>query len=164
MEMLAAIIILSLVAGGLIIGVVLSHNQYKNSIRQSEANELYNTICTLLTNELKFTNQLDMVGDKVVAFKSISYQIKEGELCRVYILDSDGEETNEYGYIALGNDEKKNYVVGQAAYTKGLGAKVKITYDSNNKLFIVDLDIGYDNKTVINNKFDVRALNRIIGE
>ena len=54
-ELLAAILILSLVSGGLVTGVMLSNKQYKSSIRQSEASELYNTISSLLNYELKLT-------------------------------------------------------------------------------------------------------------
>ena len=73
-ELLAAILILSLVSGGLVTGVMLSNKQYKSSIRQSEASELYNTISSLLNYELKLTNEVKLDGDKLVAFKSISYQ------------------------------------------------------------------------------------------
>lgn len=163
-ELLAAILIVSLVSGGLVTGVILSNNQYKSSIRQSEANELYNTISSLLNYELKLTNEVKLDGNKLVAFKSISYQIDESSLCNIYVLYKSGYPVadDNYGRIAFGNDDKKNYLLGNAAYTNGLGAKLNITYDDTDNMFTVDLDIGYDTKSVIHQKFNVRALNRVI--
>lgn len=162
-ELLAAILIVSLVSGGLVTGIVLSNNQYKNSIRQSEANELYNTISSLLTNELKYTNKIKMdeTTKEVKSFKSISYQIDESSLCTIYVLYESGYPAGDnYGRIALGDNDKKNYLLGNAAYTNDLGAKIhSITYDRTQKLFTVDLDIGYNDKSIVRNEFNVRALN-----
>lgn len=160
-ELLATVIIIGLVSGGLVTGIVLSNKQYKNSIRQSEASELYNTISSLLTYELKFTNQVELDGDKLVAFKSISYQLADVQLINIYVLDEDGNETNEYGKIAFGSSDKKNYLVGNATYTKDLGVILNITYNQTTNLYTVNLDIGYDDKSVIHNIFNVRALNRV---
>lgn len=161
-ELLAAILILSLVSGGLVTGVMLSNKQYKSSIRQSEASELYNTISSLLNYELKLTNEVKLDGNNLVAFKSISYQIDESSLCNIYVLYESGYPAGDsYGRIAFGNNDKKNYLLGNAAYTNGLGAKLNITYSETNKMFMVDLDIGYDTKSVINQTFNVRALNRV---
>lgn len=161
-ELLAAILILSLVSGGIVTGVMLSNKQYKSSIRQSEASELYNTISSLLNYELKLTNEIKLDGDKLVAFKSISYQIDESSLCNIYVLYESGYPVGDsYGRIAFGNNDKKNYLLGNAAYTNGLGAKLIITYDNTNKMFTVDLDIGYDTKSVVHQIFNVRALNRV---
>ena len=160
--LLATILILSLVSGGIVTGVMLSNKQYKSSIRQSEASELYNTISSLLNYELKLTNEVKLDADKLVAFKSISYQIDESSLCNIYVLYESGYPAGDsYGRIAFGNNDKKNYLLGNAAYTNGLGAKLNITYSETNKMFMVDLDIGYDTKSVIHQTFNVRALNRV---
>lgn len=162
-ELLAAIVVLSLVTGGLVTGVILSSNQYKESIRQSEASQLYNTISSLLTNELRFTNKISYKEgtNEVEAIKSVSYQIDESNLCKIFVLYESGFDAGDnYGRIALGDDDKKNYLLGNAAYTNDLGAKIhSITYDDTNKLFTVDLDIGYKDKSIIRNNFNVRALN-----
>ena len=165
-ELLAAIVILSLVTGGLVTGVILSSNQYKESIRQSEASQLYNTISSLLTNELRFTNKISYkegTTNEVEAIKSVSYQIDESNLCKIYVLYESGYDAGDnYGRIALGDNDKKNYLLGNAAYTNDLGAKIhSITYDTDN-MFTVELDIGYDTKTVIRQTFNVRPLNRVI--
>lgn len=162
-ELLAAIVVLSLVTGGLVTGVILSSNQYKESIRQSEASQLYNTISSLLTNELRFTNKISYKEgtNEVEAIKSVSYQIDESNLCKIFVLYESGFDVGgNYGRIAFGDDDKKNYLLGNAAYTNDLGAKIhSITYDDTNKLFTVDLDIGYKDKSIIRNNFNVRALN-----
>ena len=162
-ELLAAIVVLSLVTGGLVTGVILSSNQYKESIRQSEASQLYNTISSLLTNELRFTNKISYKEgtNEVEAIKSVSYQIDESNLCKIFVLYESGFDAGDnYGRIALGDNDKKNYLLGNAAYTNDLGAKIhRITYDETQKLFTVDLDIGYKDKSIIRNKFNVRALN-----
>ena len=165
-ELLAAIVILSLVTGGLVTGVILSSNQYKESIRQSEASQLYNTISSLLTNELRFTNKISYkegTTNEVEAIKSVSYQIDESNLCKIYVLYESGFPADgNYGRIALGDKDKKNYLLGNAAYTNDLGAKLNITYDDTDNMFTVELDIGYDTKTVIRQTFNVRPLNRVI--
>lgn len=160
-ELLAAILILSLVSGGLVTGIILSNNQYKDSIRQSEASDLYNTISSLLTNELKYTNQVELdETNKVIAFKSISYQIDESILCEIYTLYESGfNAEGHYGRIAFGDKDNKNYLLGNAAYTSDLGAKVSVYYNDTNKVFTVNLDIGYKDKSIINQEFNVRALN-----
>lgn len=164
-ELLAAIVILGLVTGGLVAGVVLSSNQYKESIRQSEATQLYNTISSLLTNELRFTNKISYKEDttnEVEAIKSVSYQIDESNLCIIYVLYESGFPAGDnYGRIALGDNDKKNYLLGNAAYTNDLGAKVSIYYDETNKIFTVNLDIGYKDRSIIGNTFNVRALNLV---
>lgn len=162
-ELLASIIIISLVSGGLVAGVILSNNQYKDSIRQSEASELYNTISSLLTNELKYTNQIQLdSNDNVIAFKSISYQVDSSPLCQIDVVYSSGYPTKrKYGYIALGDNTRKNLLVGESTYPNDLGAKLSITYDSTLNMFKVNLDIGYDDKSIIQHPFDVRCLNNV---
>lgn len=160
-ELLAAILILGLVSASLASGVLLSSNQYKKSIRQSEASELYNTISSLLNNELKFTNEITVDDqNRLVSFKSVSYQIDDASLCNIYIL-AGGNQTTGYGQIAFGDDENKNYLLGNAAYTNDLGAKLSINYDDTLKMFKVFLDIGYNDSSIVSNEFDVRCLNRI---
>ena len=159
-ELLAAILILSLVSGGLVTGVILSNKQYKSSIRQSEASELYNTISSLLNYELKLTNEVKLDGNKLVAFKSISYQIDESSLCNIYVLYESGYPAGDnYGRIAFGNNDKKNYLLGNAAYTNGLGAKLNVTYNDANNLFTVDLDIVLNANLFTNNLFKLIKIN-----
>ena len=89
--------------------------------------------------------------------------VDESNLCKIYVLYESGFPADgNYGRIALGDKDKKNYLLGNAAYTNDLGAKLNITYDDTDNMFTVELDIGYDTKTVIRQTFNVRPLNRVI--
>lgn len=162
-EVLAAIIILLLVTGGVATGVVLSRNQYQNSITQSEASELYNSLSSLINNELKFTNEIKTDDDNnVTSFYSVSYATKSA-LTGFDTIDSNNKPTNGYGQIILRSTADENDIkrlLGYGAYTNGLGGKVEsVKYIDG--IFEVTLSIGTSDKTIISKTFNVRPLNTI---
>lgn len=162
-EVLAAIIILLLVTGGVVTGVVLSQHQYQNSITQSEASELYNSLSSLINNELKFTNQIKTEDENVTSFYSISYATKS-DLTKFAVIDSNGNDTSGYGQIILrsaSNSSEIKRILSYGAYTNGLGARVdSLTYIDG--IFTVTLSIGTSDKTIISKTFNVRPLNTIV--
>lgn len=163
-ETLCAVALVALVSLLLATGVSLANKQYKTSIRLSESQELYVTLESLLTNELRYTNSLSLKnGNEVDTFYSVTYALKNADT-RLYVLDSDGKVTSGYGQLAMGDEESESYnrLLGNASYTNNLGAKAKIYYDSTKSLFTVQLDVGIiDGESIINKSFDVRAMNNI---
>lgn len=164
-EMLVATLIMVLVSIGLATGVALSNKEFIYSIRQSEAQEIYSTLSNLLTNELRYTRQVEYKegsSEEVKAFFSFTYNV-ESSLSEIVIIDKDDKVvTDDYGYLSLGNENTFNKVLGASSYPNNLGAKVTIKYNQTNKLFTVDLDIGViGGSSIINKTFNVRSINNI---
>ncbi len=163
-ELLAAITILLLLTGGLVTGVILSYNQYQSSIRRSEASELYNSLSALINNELKFTTEIKTDGKgNVTSFYSISYATSS-DLTGFAVIDDNKNNTVDYGHLILrsvSNPEEYKRLLSYGAYTDGLGGKLEsLTYD--NGIFTVSLSIGKDDKEIISQTFNVRALNNVV--
>lgn len=163
-ELLVATIIMLLVSVGLVTGVTLSSKQFVQSLRQSEAEELYSTLSTLITNELRYTNSLTLKNNNEVdTLFSVTYALKSKKTSLV-TLDENGDELSYgYGQLAFGNDGEYNRLVGSASYTSyNLGANAKIAYDKDKNLFTVNLDIGIiDGDSIVSHSFDVRSINNI---
>lgn len=161
-EMLVAVLLVLLVSAGLVAGVALSQRRFVSSLRQSEAQELYSSLSSLISNELRYTTNVYYVNgssDEVVSFYSVTYAIKE-DLTKLVALDSDGNETEDYGELALGVSGNYHRLLGSASYSNDLGAKANVTYDEEKKLFTVTLDVGVKNgNSILSQTFQVRALN-----
>ncbi len=176
-EMLCTVLLLGLVSAGLVNGVVVGTRQYKRSMRISAAQQLYTSLESLLTNELKYSKNVDIDTSKVStdgdyavnSFFSVTYAI-EDDPTNLYVLKSDSDENkiaskNEYGQLAIGTGTKFNRMLGKMSYTDGLGAKATIKYhpttdDKKSGYFVVNLAIGAndDTEAYIDNTFTVRAL------
>lgn len=167
-ETLCAVALVALVSLLLTTGVSLAYKQYKSSIRLSESQELYVTLESLLTNELRYTNSVTLKNNNEVdTFYSVTYALRNADT-RLYVLDENGNVTLGYGQLAIGDEESESYnrLLGNASYTNNLGAKAKIYYDSTKSLFTVELDVGIiDENSLISKSFNVRAMNNInVGE
>lgn len=165
-ELLAATLIMLLVSLGLATGVALSNKQFVVSIRESEAEELYSTLETILTNELRFTNDVVLKNNnEVKSFYSVTYNVKKGETS-LLVLDNEDKAVigDKYGQLALGNSSSNcNRLIGSGNYSYDMGAKANIIYDINKKIFTVTLSIGrnVDTAPIVSHTFNVRPLNDI---
>ena len=162
-ELLSALLILSLVTGGMAAAVSLGTQQYQKSMRDAEAQVLYSTLMTVLSNELMYTTDIRVDDDKgignVAQFMSQNYVI-EGNLSTLMTDNADG---NDYGKLLLGNSKNTDEymsVLGKASYTRGLSAKVtKFQYHNSEHYFIVELSIGYQGAPYYTKEFHVRSVN-----
>lgn len=157
-EMLIVVLILLLITSTLVTGMTLAERHFVNSVRRSEAYDLYGNLQEVLSNELKFTTECTLAGNHVESFFSVTYAVKHQETSLV-ALDADGAETSGYGMLALGNGGEYNRLLSEGMYPHNLGAKADITYDAENKYFTVSLDVGYKGESIESNVFDVKALN-----
>ena len=162
-ETLVAVLILLLVSGGLASGVSLANRYYTKTLRTSEANELFSTLESLISNELRYTGEVYLNGDSLDTFFSPTFS-NEKKLTRIVIVDTNKELLNdEYGYVAIGNteDNEYRYILAKGSYPNELGVKIKsITYDDKHGYFNVELDIGTETiGTLIDKAFSVRCLN-----
>lgn len=162
-EMLAATIIMLLVSMGLASGVALSNKEFTSSIKQSEALELYSTLSSLISNELRYTSSAKYNDGEVSCIFSVTYAIKNGYPSIVVLDDAGSEVDSEYGELAFGYNRTFNRIIGSASYTYNLGAKINsFTYNPGLEVFTVDLAIGEkgtNNSPIIEKTFNVRALN-----
>lgn len=158
-EILIAVLIMALASVGMITGIVLANNQLTKQSRLSEANELFTTCSSLISNELRYANNISVSGT-TVKFHSVTYANKDN-LSSYLTLDEKGNVTNGYGYIALGSANDSNLIIGTAAYgTYDLGATTSVSFDESKKLFTVTLDIGViGGESVLSRTFNVRAMN-----
>ncbi len=159
-ELLSALIILSLVTGGMAAAVSLGSQQYQKSMRDAEVMVLYSTLMTVLSNELTYSTDIrvDNQGN-VLRFMSQNYVI-EGNLSTLMTDDADG---NGYGKVLLGNSENTDEymsVLGKASYTRGLSAKVtEFKYNNEDHYFSVTLSIGHQGQPYYTKEFHVRSVN-----
>lgn len=180
-EMLCAVALVALVSVGLASGVTTGTRQFKKSVRYSEAQTLYTTLESILTNELKYTNLITVDSDgNVKTFYSVTYAIEENPT-GLYVLNGNlkGDDANKdvvltdggYGQLAIGDGTTFNRLLGKSSYTSNLGAKATIKYypesgegtKRKEAHFTVDLDIGIigTNVSIVNKKFDVRCLETV---
>lgn len=165
-ELLVAILIMLLVSMGLVTGTALSQKQFFQSTQESEAQQLYSNLYTLIGNELRFASEaLDESGNPVTngevdTFFSVTYALKSDKT-KLVSLDEDGKETDDYGQLALGNNGTYNRLLGTASYTTyDLGAKASINYNKGTNMFTVSLEIANSSgESLVDNSFSVRALN-----
>ena len=162
-ELLCAVLILTLVSGGMASAVSLGVRQYQQSMRTSEAKVLCSTLETVLRNELAYTTQIKLDGGNVKQFRSQNFAIKKN----LSTLTTDAENSGDYGHIILANcDDPSEYmeILGKGAYTNGLLAKVDkdpstdkeiFTYNKSNHCFMVQISVGCNGQTYATRRFQV---------
>lgn len=139
-EVLAAVLIITLVSQGLAAGVAVAYRQFRSSMKYSDAQILYSTLETVISNELRFSDPF-----------------ADPEL--LVALDPDDQIT-EYGELAFWKEGTYVRILDHAGYPDGLQAKAELQYDENRKHFTVFLSIRKDDDILIDgNGFPVLLLN-----
>ena len=158
-EMLCVVILVSLLSMGMATGVSLAQKEFKKSMQRAQAPQLFTTLESILTNELRYTTGFKAQEGNVESFFSVTYALKK-DLTSVVSVDEDGNVINGYGQIAFKAGETYKPVLGQSAYPDGLGAKVtSITWKGS--YFRVHLEVGSNSSSdaLIEGDFDVIPLN-----
>ena len=165
-ELLCAVLILTLVSGGMASAVSLGVRQYQQSMRTSEAKVLCSTLETVLRSELAYTTHIELDGENVINFQCKNVP-KDREWRNFAKLTTDAETHGDYGYIILANcDDPSEYmeILGKGAYTNGLLAKVDkdqstdkeiFTYNKSNHCFTVQISVGCNGQTYATRRFQV---------
>lgn len=167
-EMLVATIIMLLVSVGLSTGVALANKEFISSIKQSEAQELYSTLSTIISNELRYTSEIYSSDNKtqdeitVSGFYSMTYSPSDKNTNPyLLILTKDGSTTSsDFGQLAIGQGTNYNRVLNSASYPNNLGVRITVKYNQTKALFTVYLDVGTigGDAIISNEPFSVRAL------
>lgn len=159
-ELLCAVLILTLVSGGMASAVSLGVRQYQQSMRMSEAKVLCSTLETVLRSELAYTTEIKMSGINVTQFQSQNFAIEKN----LSTLMTDAENSSDYGHIILANCDNTGEfmnVLGKGAYTNGLLAKVdSFTYNTSNHCFTLRLSVGDSSQTYATREFQVLNANQ----
>lgn len=152
-EVLIATLILLLVASGMTAGVSLANRQFRRSMQNSEAHELYASLESILTNELRYTRHINLSGNisledaslenpvLVEEFDSETYRVsgksvEPGPDGRVKYdqlvaleFDTDGNAIlADYGKLAFAYNGRYNELLSQKSYPNGLNAKAVVKY------------------------------------
>jgi prepilin-type N-terminal cleavage/methylation domain-containing protein len=162
-EMLCSVLLIGLISAGLARGVSLAFYQYKRSVRHSSSYQLFTTLQTIISNELKYTNKVTLdENNNVKEFYSVTYALKDNTTS-LYILDKDENVTDGYGEVAFGDGKDYNYLLSSKSYSDSLGAKCNITYDENSGIFTVELKIGVNDEDnpYIEQTFSVRSIDNV---
>lgn len=182
-EVLATVIVIGLVSGGLATAVTVGARQFGLSVAQSESQMLYSSIKQDLENDLTYirvsteAKNSEVILDEnknVLGYASLHHADKD-ELLYLKALDNkgnaveagEGDVTGE-GQLALCSDDGKvkNRLLGKAAYNNGLKACVKkLQYDEGAKNYIANVVItsSTDSSEVLagGQDFTIKALNNV---
>lgn len=172
-EMLAVIIIMTLVSMCMAAGVQFAVREYNRSMIQSESRMLCSTLASVIQDELGNTNTVELEPVQadgtcgVKKFFSVNYG-GFGRICAVSI-GADEEEPTELAPNAFGklyfaiHGGGGRLLVSNAAYSiYDFGARVSaFTYDKENKVFHVTLEVSTPNGNPIVDSFDVIPVNNV---
>ena len=151
-EMLATVLIMSLVVASSVTGITAISSTYRKVLRQSNAEHLMTAVNTAMTGELSFAKYVNEgitpVPDEATfysaTYRTCKYEIKDGKL----IINS----------TILGEKQ----IINGSTYPDGLAIKeLKVNYyDSKNQftVYVKIGDAGVDN--ILENEFVVKCINQ----
>ena len=149
-EMLCTIVVLLLVTGLMTVGVRLAVKAYDKEVSHAESKELCATIRTLVNDELRYCNNVEVTedssGNTVISFFSQNY----GENAE-YTVDEEGQ-------VLLGG----NKILSAKSYSYNMRARVDISaYDKTTRIFDASVTVtDTDGAVLAESNFQVKQLNK----
>lgn len=150
-EMLATVLIMSLVVASSVTGITAISSTYRKVLRQSNAEHLMTAVNTAMTGELSFAKYVNEgitpVTDEATfysaTYRTCKYGVKDGKL----IINS----------TKLGEKQ----IINDSTYPDGLAIKeLKVNYDDSTNKFTVEIKIGDAGvENILTNKFVVKCIN-----
>ena len=146
-EMLATVLIMSLVVASSVTGITAISSTYRKVLRQSNAEHLMTAVNTAMTGELSFAKYITPVTDEATfysaTYRTCKYGVKDGKL----IINS----------TTLGEKQ----IINDSTYPDGLAIKeLKVNYDDSTNKFTVDIKIGDAGvENILTNQFVVKCIN-----
>ena len=151
-EMLATVLIMSLVVASSVTGITAISSTYRKVLRQSNAEHLMTAVNTAMTGELSFAKYVNEgitpVTDEATfysaTYRTCKYGVKDGKL----IINS----------TKLGEKQ----IINDSTYPDGLAIKeLKVNYDDSTNKFTVDIKIGDAGvENILTNRFVVKCINQ----
>ena len=151
-EMLATVLIMSLVVASSVTGITAISSTYRKVLRQSNAEHLMTAVNTAMTGELSFAKYVNEGITPVTneatfysaTYRTCKYGVKDGKL----IINS----------TKLGEKQ----IINDSTYPDGLAIKeLKVNYDDSTNKFTVDIKIGDAGvENILTNRFVVKCINQ----
>lgn len=153
-EMLATVLIMSLVVASSVTGITAISSTYRKVLRQSNAEHLMTAVNTAMTGELSFAKYVNEGITPVTneatfysaTYRTCKYGVKDGKLV--------------INFTKWGEEHIIN-VINDSTYPDGLAIKeLKVNYDDSTNKFTVDITIGDAGvENILTNKFVVKCIN-----
>lgn len=172
-EVLATVIIIGLVSGGLATAVSVGSRQFMRSMALSESQQLFSSLRQDMDNDLRYSSKYlkGSNADTIAGYISPHHGDDKNPLY-IRALDDDGNITRAgdcttgVGQLALcsDNEKVKNRLLGKGSYNYDLRARIKtFTYDSANSVYTIELEIVQTslNETLVDETFTVMPLNKV---
>lgn len=180
-EMLATVLILSLVSGAMAAGIRFAVDQYHRSMLTSESKVLCSTLASIIRGELSSTTKVTCDGTpdasgfrRVSKFYSLNYAVGKTHNCSLVMAEMTDAGTlkrlgdDQFGELALGVGDGEDFIgtllISSASYSSyHLRANAAIRYNQSENIFRVRLLVAPSGKdeTLIDEEFDVIPLNWI---
>lgn len=170
-EVLATVIIIGLVSGGLATAVTVGSRQFMRSMAMSESQQLFSSLRQDMDNDLRYATKYLANSDdgSITGYLSPHHGDKNNPL-HLKALDDNGDfaesgdSVTGTGQLALCSDDGKvkNRLLGKGAYNYDLRARVKsFTYDSSSNVYTIRLEIVQTalSETLVDETFTVKSLN-----
>ncbi|MDO4182394.1 MAG: hypothetical protein Q4E12_02140 [Coriobacteriia bacterium] len=148
-EMLIAVLLVGLVSMCMATGVSTASRNLTTSMRWSESKTLSSTLITVIEDELAYTTRVQM-SDNTLYFQSQHHANQKPVTFA----------TNDDGHLVLKSETDEMNLVGRAAYTNGLSARVtQLEYDQDACRFTVTLELYCGNDEYQTTTFNVLNVN-----
>lgn len=171
-EVLATVIIIGLVSGGLAMAVSVGSRQFMRSMALSESQLLFSSLRQDMTNDLRFASLIKKEDSgSVTGYQTLHHADKNK---RLYLkaLDDNGnivapqDGVTGVGQLALCSKDEtvKKRLLGKAAYNYALRAQVKsFEFNEDNNRYTIQLIIFQtsSNEKLLDETFTVDALNNV---
>ena len=154
-ELLAVVLILSLIMTTLAGGLTVVRTAYEKITLKAEAATLMSTVITKVTDELRFASDVDASSDPVT-FES---GIRGYRISIVNITDSEGKTQNIGIKTNQGDSPIVQSLVSEKILSEGVVPEISLSYNTDKGLFDVTVTVKKGDTAVVNQKFYVTPVN-----
>ncbi|MCI6853725.1 MAG: prepilin-type N-terminal cleavage/methylation domain-containing protein [Firmicutes bacterium] len=155
-ELLAVVLILSLIMTTLAGGLTVVRTAYEKITLKAESATLMSTVITKVTDELRFASDVEVNGDGVVTFES---GIRGYRISIENITDSEGKTQNIGIKTNQGDSPIVQPLVSEKILSEGVVPEISLSYNTDKGLFDVTVTVKKGDTTVVNQKFYVTPVN-----
>lgn len=155
-ELLAVVLILSLIMTTLAGGLTVVRTAYEKITLKAESATLMSTVITKVTDELRFASDVEVNGDGVATFES---GIRGYRISIENITDSEGKTQNIGIKTNQGDSPIVQSLVSEKILSEGVVPEISLSYNTDKGLFDVTVTVKKGDTTVVDQKFYVTPVN-----
>ena len=150
-ELLCTIAIMSIVLGSITMGIVAAAKSYENAYVGIQKQQLSISIEYILGNELRYAEDIHQEGEEC-SFRSKNYAGNPESTQNGLLLDE--------GKLCYGTAERKQPLLSEKIYHEKLNlSDLSCEFNRESGCFLVQYEIQYNGKSVLQTDFSVRNLN-----